>query len=546
MLVEQNFHYFRQHLEAILQTSLFNISVPLQSGLPVAGLTCFHLQTDYRIRQFSSSLLPEPFPEDRKSFLHCHFGDSPIRLEVRDAFLDWLPWKQLSPEELEPEAFAALLGLAPEYTDPVEEVVVFPLHYLGIPHCLCSLGLSKKNILSNPELHLIREVLHSGLRQAVFQLLLYACRESPPFTPDSTRWFKEQVSSVLIPVDPELNAEGGGPFRDWLDAEELSVRLFNGAEEFDRIDFKGLPGVRMATIYALERFLRDLFHLWHKEAMGEARILSALEAYQSKLDDINAFHRFQQSWLKNWSSARPGRAAGQSAYEFYKGSSHWVIRFNDEPVRLKTKPEKGLQYIHRLLSYPDKAFSCHDLELSPTVSRETEEESLDVGDNILIQLPKQRPVSRETERQDALDSARRLEEDTDFDRLSMENQILLFAELYRLYQSLFNLEHTRRYATKAMEYRRRLDDALEDLKDENDTAKMTLLITRVGIIKKTLGVSAEEKKIDRVSRNIKNAIKSMEHPEARKFFEKAIKRESNMWIYRSDAGGTIEWNLTID
>jgi len=215
-------------------------------------------------------------------------------------------------------------------------------------------------------------------------------------------------------------------------------------------------------------------------------------------------------------------ATSQVPFAFYKGSSDWVIRFEGQPVLLSKRMNKGLEYIHKLLTNPNQLFYTNELELS---YRETNEGKL-------IQISQDWSVSVSSVFQ-----AHKTGDEAELKRTLQDIQASKPDEIdpikdhirhwsYMLYLSdeLLSIVSRKPYIELHQIAREQLEDKLIELQLQHDDEDyVRKILTESKIIRKAEDFQKTKRQIyQRVTKAMKNAINAMDSHDIKEYFDDTL------------------------
>lgn len=236
----------------------------------------------------------------------------------------------------------------------------------------------------------------------------------------------------------------------------------------------------------------------------------------------------------------------QTPYSFYKGSSDWVIYFDNKIVRLSRKLNKGLGYIHKLLTNPDKSFYPNELELSykrPTDRGKFIEIAQDWSVNVSSIFQSHKAGSEA----ELLKSLQNIQEEKPDVYDPIKDHIQFWSYVLYLSDELLSLVSKRTYIDLHQTARQELEDKIIELqRGNNDKHFIRKILSESKIIKKAEDFQETKRKVyQRVTKAMKDAIKSMDSVDIQQYFSETL-IVGNKSIYKPEKSTIlIEWKLEI-
>jgi len=235
----------------------------------------------------------------------------------------------------------------------------------------------------------------------------------------------------------------------------------------------------------------------------------------------------------------------QTPYSFYKGSSDWVIYFDNEVVRLSRKLNKGLGYIHKLLTNPKKSFYPNELELS--YKRSGSGKFIEIAQDWSVNVSSIFQSHKAGSEAELLKSLRNIQEEKPDLHDPINDHIQFWSYILYLSDELLSIVSKRTYIELHQTARQELEDKIIELQtNSNDKHFIRKILSESKIIKKAEDFQETKRKVyQRVTKAMKNAIKSMDSEDIQQYFSETI-IIGNKSIYSPQKSTTpIDWKLEI-
>lgn len=238
--------------------------------------------------------------------------------------------------------------------------------------------------------------------------------------------------------------------------------------------------------------------------------------------------------------------------EFYKETTGWHIRFQNKNIRLKRENNKGLFFIHKLLSYPNNLFYPNQLEgENPSGSKDSANIALfETYQQIGVDIkPYKSFIDDEQELKVILQ--RLLRESRTDEHLTetkeLEDQIYHLAEVLFIINALINNKTRKEYLLLHKQKKEEFEDACFMLRRKKNTPFFVQkIINKAKVISKPIEWDKSNRQIrQRVSRNIKNSIEALDSPELTTYFKETLTYGA-VCKFTPRKENPILWHLTID
>lgn len=235
-----------------------------------------------------------------------------------------------------------------------------------------------------------------------------------------------------------------------------------------------------------------------------------------------------------------------ASYEFYKGATGWHIRFNNKPVILSSKSQLGLKYIHRLIRFKGEYFSSYDLESINSSEKSKEYTEIRYSSNISVRNINSKEDYGNDEETLKKQLKRFLLEEPEANAPA-EDLLFYYSQLYQITNSLMQIIHRTNYVKLNAFYWSKIKECEELIQDLDNDLFGQLIITKGRNIRKPMEVNTARRRINqRVSKNIDNAINSIDSTEMKVFLKNSIQKVNGTYAYKCDASNDIIWKLFIE
>jgi hypothetical protein len=275
------------------------------------------------------------------------------------------------------------------------------------------------------------------------------------------------------------------------------------------------------------------------------RGMQETQAILAKALDVQQGHSQEVQRLISVASQQQTTRPSAADFEFFRGSTGWHIRFNGNLVKAG-KNNKGFRCIHKLLLNPGRKFYPNELD---PISENTESERfIQVSDSFAVEVGSFYSKINLDDEQSLEKALRQLGTEPPDEHDSMEAHIYHLSNMLYLADCLKNIRSISRYITVYNTVKEQLDDRIFRLqKEHDDSIFVDRVLSKSKIIRKQEKAlqSVSKKMRERVSKNIQNAIASMDHQAAKEYFETRLTIGMQS-VFRPDATNAVSWKLQID
>jgi len=270
------------------------------------------------------------------------------------------------------------------------------------------------------------------------------------------------------------------------------------------------------------------------------QVLEEIRATQQRIAEESARLAAQIQELL----ARVGSQSGliSQPYEFFRATSGWQIKFDGQVVR-SGRNDKGFQYIHKLLEYPNIKFS--PTELDPNITGTEGQSLIAASDSIFVEHSARLQAVNPNNADDLLRSLKDMMKNPPDKDAPLPQHIYHYSEVCYLAESLKNIETKPSYIEAYKSAKQKLDDLVFEFECECDDKLFVARVLRESGMIRSVARDTEDvarKMRDRITKNIKNAIASLNNEALRAYFTEHIEFGAKS-IYRPDTVKPIRWQL---
>ncbi len=299
----------------------------------------------------------------------------------------------------------------------------------------------------------------------------------------------------------------------------------------------------------LERQQR--FTPFSKDHKLSNQVLKQLTDYQNNIQELNQFNSFLSSYLKasQFTTSSVQNANLDSENHFYKSSNAWFIKFNGRRVRMLRNSEKGLRYLHQLLSNPGKEFSAYVIEATKEVpfNKDELETHLQFHDNFSVVIDNKFSKKVNYTKNELLLQLKNLTDKQPDEEDPVEEKIYHYANLIFLIKNLLQLEFRKQYSNLLDIYTDQFELHVAELRRKSKlNKKMKTVIRNAKIIKTHVDDNPAWRRLrQRVNKAVRSAIDNMDQKDIQDHLNATIKTGSVLayYPYRDQE---IDWQLYLD
>ncbi len=384
-------------------------------------------------------------------------------------------------------------------------------------------------------------------------------------------WYIYRLAKLLLPS--QIMMEGSKwrqfnktfPERDYI----LSLRLnetYSFSFGFPQIffssdDFVTTPYHLTDDFGIIERQIKSIIkahfrsnlELWHLTQSQKSKaiisqitgLLGDLKPFQEKIDLLQVIQSDLIIELENTLKNR-----SYSNFEFFKVTTYWHIRWNGKIVKAEGRNDKGLGYIHRLLRSPDQIIDVFEME-GVYQERGKNYNELHIKENFSARVPIIVPES-EKELNEAINRLKRdFPREKDFESKSkyLEAVAYQLAEMYNINHSLISVAPKAKYIEESKAIKRELDEIILDLEQLEDGLNILHknVLTQAKKISLPIDYDVQKRRArQRVTKNIKNAIKSLKSDSLSEYFLRVLDIKTKLRYKKTHVNDSTNWVLFSD
>ena len=452
-----------------------------------------------------------------------------------------------------------------------EQFFVIPLFFLNTP---IAWVIHDRKFLPHPRLY---EHLNFSIQLDVAtHLFTLFDRDALTAIPDKeslVKWYATKLGALLVASQIRIGDAGWEPFFQEFTGMDyvFKVRLpkaallafgFPGVALPIGAGHRRLPFHQTAGFQAAERQFRtyieqhfaQLLNYWslirgrQRSAMTDqiSEFLSELRPVQ---EDIRRFQKRQEVLIEKLEQMTGAKT--YSDFEFYKGTTGWIIRWRGQLIESDGDYNTGLGYVQRLLMDPDQEIDAFQLE------RVYREKGKDYHEVHLDESSSVRVSSNVPESEGEINEAiLRLKDGFPKKRnfsshgLFLEAVAYQLAELLNLYDSLIKMAPKARYIDQVNIIKHELKKVFLDLEAEEGGSSPFYknVLTKTKRISVPIEYDVQKRRIrQRVTTNLKNAVNSLKSEDLREYlfrvldikyrskYKKTLMQDETDWVLFPDA-----------